>query len=403
MASEWNFIAGLVEDDGAGAGADTSTSAPSGPPAETRPISFSSAFSARPQKKKKKKSSALHYATSYQDQFPFQHSDQQQQQQQQPAAHQPYTDDMIALPPSHTHNTMVASTSAAAAANPFDLPVPVFDDQVLQSAALRALEQQHHAALQHTQQQDIQVPQQTDNIQQHQHTPPQPFQPSLNNSKSKRSRKKKTASATTKQTQPETKDDDEDVDDEILPFAKPAVMTKYRGRGRPRVLVPSTAIVSAPPPRTSKKSAKDQSAFEKSKKRREPEPVHAPDDEEIMRAAEVEFRKNELKRARDLEYRDRKAIPRPVVPRELLEGLDGELSAEVLRAVERGKDPKLIKRLLAKLATQKEQIQRAYDALNEELVKVQIEGSVLRNLKTSLTAEREMLRAGHLMGISTDN
>ncbi|BGP27984.1 hypothetical protein Rt10032_c14g5322 [Rhodotorula toruloides] len=68
------------------------------------------------------------------------------------------------------------------------------------------------------------------------------------------------------------------------------------------------------------------------------------------------------------------------------------MTKEQLDELERATDPDLIIKLLADLAQQRETLDKAYEALNNELFKAQIEQSVLQNVQALLVEHREMLR-----------
>jgi len=55
----------------------------------------------------------------------------------------------------------------------------------------------------------------------------------------------------------------------------------------------------------------------------------------------------------------------------------------------KGLEPEFSKTLLEALGTHAELYQRAYNALNDELIKVQIEEAVLRNVKTVVLNEKQ--------------
>ncbi|BGP35749.1 hypothetical protein JCM10296v2_007601 [Rhodotorula toruloides] len=68
------------------------------------------------------------------------------------------------------------------------------------------------------------------------------------------------------------------------------------------------------------------------------------------------------------------------------------MTEEELDELERAMDPALAKELLTDLAHQRETLDQAYAAFNDELFKAQIEESVLNNVQALLVEQRELMR-----------
>ncbi|KAK4705078.1 hypothetical protein P7C70_g1129, partial [Phenoliferia sp. Uapishka_3] len=111
--------------------------------------------------------------------------------------------------------------------------------------------------------------------------------------------------------------------------------------------------------------------------------------EVVIPGVDKEVEKEERRKAKMAIFVARQSISKPLIPAILT--APGERSEEAKAMLGRAREPEVARNLAKALESQREQLHVAYSALNDELIKLQIEGAVIRNVQNIVLVGRSAL------------